>query len=395
MRILMITKYPPIQGGVSRDCYWLARLFAEMGHEVTVVTNAFEVEDEYRLSLQADDDSFLEGNFGDGSIRLVRTSNDPNILYIPRNNPTATKIVGLSLEAIADSKPDFIYSHYLEPYGFSAMVVSAITGIPYVVRHAGSDVGRLMLSNQLKPAYIEVFKRAKVVVCSGRVYGALLHEGVQAHQMMSVSTNYLHPDIFSPVGETINTNNILTLGIYGKAGKGKGTFALLRAMKYLKMQGEEVRLKAHWGGRVMPDVHEAISSLEIQELVDLLPFVPHWRIPEFIRSCDVSLFLEHGFSITQHAPSVPRELLASGATLVTTTEIANKSIYRNILVDGENCLVVGDPNDTLELSGAILRLKDQQLRTSLSHGAAQAINVSEMRARAVQAANKIIEAVTE
>lgn len=48
-RICVVGKYPPIQGGVSAQCYLMCRWLAERGHEVDVVTNADEVEECYRL----------------------------------------------------------------------------------------------------------------------------------------------------------------------------------------------------------------------------------------------------------------------------------------------------------------------------------------------------------
>ena len=42
MRICLIGKYPPIQGGVSMRTYWSAHGLAARGHEVHVVTNAKE-----------------------------------------------------------------------------------------------------------------------------------------------------------------------------------------------------------------------------------------------------------------------------------------------------------------------------------------------------------------
>ena len=40
MRICIIGKFPPIQGGVSTRTYWTAHQLAARGHEVHVVTNA-------------------------------------------------------------------------------------------------------------------------------------------------------------------------------------------------------------------------------------------------------------------------------------------------------------------------------------------------------------------
>jgi hypothetical protein len=45
VRICIVGKYPPIQGGVSAQTYWAARGLAAGGHDVSVVTKAAEVED--------------------------------------------------------------------------------------------------------------------------------------------------------------------------------------------------------------------------------------------------------------------------------------------------------------------------------------------------------------
>lgn len=386
----MIIKYPPIQGGVSRDSYWLARLFAEIGHEVTVVTNSFEVESEYRLTLDQSDDAFLEGNFGKGSIRLIRTYKDPAHIYIPINNPSVSKIVGLCLQAIEESRPDVIYTHYVEPFGFCAMIVSLLTGIPYIIRHAGSDVGRLMQTDQLKPAYKEVFRKAALVLNSPRLFGTFQSFGVEPHRLLSINTSYLHPDIFAPSPNVVS-NEHLTLCIYGKAGKVKGSFALMRAIRQLKDKDEDVYLKARWGGRAMPLVTDFIEKLKIADRVELLPFVAQWRIPDFIHSCDVSLFLEHDFNIKIHSPSVPRELLACGSPFITTAEIADKRNYRELFVNGENCLVVSNPNDTDQLMEIILSLKDASLRQKLAQNAGKTLNTVAMREKAVQAVTTMLE----
>ena len=36
-KLCLIGKYPPIQGGLSRRMYWLARCFAELGNQVHFV----------------------------------------------------------------------------------------------------------------------------------------------------------------------------------------------------------------------------------------------------------------------------------------------------------------------------------------------------------------------
>lgn len=80
MNICFLTKYPPIQGGVSMHCYWAARGLAEQGHRVFVVTNADEVEETFRIRIPEADR--VEGGayapaFPDTGGRVTVTSTQP------------------------------------------------------------------------------------------------------------------------------------------------------------------------------------------------------------------------------------------------------------------------------------------------------------------------------
>jgi hypothetical protein len=55
VKICIIGKYPPIQGGVSMRTYWHAHGLATLGHEVHVVTNAKEAVSPFRMYMRAED----------------------------------------------------------------------------------------------------------------------------------------------------------------------------------------------------------------------------------------------------------------------------------------------------------------------------------------------------
>lgn len=48
MRICIVGKYPPIEGGVSARVYWLAKALGERGHKIHIISNALEIESEYK-----------------------------------------------------------------------------------------------------------------------------------------------------------------------------------------------------------------------------------------------------------------------------------------------------------------------------------------------------------
>lgn len=351
----MICKYPPIQGGVCADAYWTAQLFAELGHEVHVVTNAPEVEEEYKLHLTSDDEKLLTGFRKKNSIVVHTTSIDKRHVFIPKNNPSVSKMTTLALEVCKEFKPDFIWAYYLEPYGVTALYVSLITGIPYTIRHAGSDMGRLILTKGLNTLYTEVFKRATLVLTHERHLDTFKEMGVSETALAQVVSPRLPADLFYPE-DFRKSRDKLVLGVYGKAGPTKGTPELLNAMAMLRDEGYPVVLKALWGGRYMSDTLKQINDLNLtNDVVEVYNFIAHWHMPDFIRECDIIMFLENRFRVSFHTPCVPLETLSCGRPLIVTKEIRDKQFVRTLLKEDENCSSLPDP---LTAQGIVDAIKD-------------------------------------
>src|SRR5205807_6967263 len=71
MKVLVIGKFPPIEGGVSAQTYWFCTALAQRGHQIEVITDAAEVEDEYRIWLRRDDLKRLNASYeGGGQVRV-------------------------------------------------------------------------------------------------------------------------------------------------------------------------------------------------------------------------------------------------------------------------------------------------------------------------------------
>lgn len=338
MNILMICKYPPIQGGVSAECYWTAQLLSEMGHQVCVLTNAEEVEDEYRMSMVDKDRQKLKGFFTPNSLEVISTSADKKHVFVPQVNPSVSKLLSRGLEILESNKPDIIWSYYLEPYGVVAYLLSKISGIPYIFRHAGSDIGRLMLTSDLKTIHREVLRNAALIMTRESHHNRFLDLGVPKERLTESFSVKLRPELFFPTSYSVQ--HPITLGVYGKTGETKGTGVLLDAMASLKCDGSEIKLKTHWGGRDLSRYLYQIKELDLESTVEMNGFIPHWHIPNFIRSCHAILFLENRFGITFHQPSVPLEVVSCGRFVITTAEVASKPLYDKLLTEGENAFIV-------------------------------------------------------
>ncbi len=142
MKICILSKYPPIEGGVSTRVYWLAKALGEKGNEVHVVTNALEVEDKYREQI---DDNGEEN--AQQKVFIHSTTSDTNPWHIPFSKAYAERVASLAIVVIEEHNIQLIDSYYVLPYGIAAYITRNITGRPQILRHAGSDIGKLYASS--------------------------------------------------------------------------------------------------------------------------------------------------------------------------------------------------------------------------------------------------------
>ncbi|MFC9439718.1 glycosyltransferase [Nocardia sp. NPDC057030] len=365
MRICAVMKYPPIQGGVSAHCYWMARSLAERGHQVDVVTNADEVEDDYRIRLDDSDFQRLEATFPQGgAVRVISTGRwERSRAYIPTANPFATKLAALATEEIRAHGADLVFSAYLEPYGLSAHLAASWTGVPHVVQHAGSDRTRLLDHPELGQAYREVLRRADLVVGDRNLTGL----GIPLERIAPIPRASLPPE-FTPDGPVADLSalvarlsdepwvrntapldpQVATIGVYGKLGVTKGSYDLIQALSRLRGRGMRFNFVVMAGGTERPRFLAALDELGLADLTWTLPFLPHWRVPEILRACTAVCGLERDFPVRVHRPGLPMELLSSGTCAVLSAEVVRTQPYWPQL--RERARVVEDPRDIDELA---------------------------------------------
>jgi len=363
LRICVVGKYPPIQGGISAQCYWMCRWLAERGHEVHVITNADEVEDRYRLRLGAEDRNL-------GAVKglpQVWPTEAPTLAYrhIPQTNPVVTKLTSLALDAIETHACELVVGFYLEPYGVAAYLAATLSRRPLVIRHAGSDVGRLLSVPQLGRTYAAILKSADVVCTRPAARARFLELGVQESRIIADPGWVMPRDHFHPGVDPLDVNAHLVnlglspidlahplIGIYGKMGAAKGTFDLLEALTRLKRDSIPFTLLAATHGSVEDEAtfERLEASGDLKQCVRRLPFLPPQRVPSLLRACSMVCALERGFPIAAHSSGTAIEVLACGTPLVVSSEIARKQPFAPRFVHGSNVLIVRDPRDHEELA---------------------------------------------
>ncbi|MEA2562612.1 MAG: hypothetical protein QOH06_4116 [Acidobacteriota bacterium] len=380
MKICILGKYPPIEGGVSASTYWLAYGLAERGHQVSVVTNANEVEEAYRMRLSSGDEALYAPVFPDsgGCVEVFTTERPgPRMTHIPTHNPFATKLAGLATQTIRSRGCEAIFAYYYEPYAIAGYLASAWTGVPWVVRNAGSDLDRLMAVPELGTAYKEVLRAADgVLTRSPGLATRFLGMGVRSERLFRTEGYSPPAAFFHPGAEPLDVNEVPkvlapeslggghkafdpsrpTIGIYGKVGVTKGSFDLLHALSGLRQEGLSFQFLALTQGHGFSEFARVVRELGLDDRTWVIPFLPNWRVPSFIRACTAVCFLERDFPVKIHSPVVANEVFAAGGCLVLSGEIARKHASREALVDGETVLLVDDPKDHGDLAAKLRRV---------------------------------------
>ena len=383
MRIAIIGKFPPIQGGVSARTYSVAHELAARDHDVAVITNASEVERTHRHILLADDMPLLRQR-GRRSIELYESEPLLPETHIPHDPAFATRLLGLSLDVCSRASYDLVVGWYLEPYGVIATVVGQVLGRRVLLLHAGSDVGRLSHNRDLASAFRWALSHT-VIATPRHLAGRLRTLGAEA--ILLLGTQGRLPDThlsgtetfeFGPyhlAGQNYFPTALLErqasrvrehdaghdrpiVAVYGKVGETKGTFDLVAALAFLARAGTDFTFAAVVSGTV-GSVRAFVAAVSAEPMLGertiLLPPLPAWRVAGFLRRCDIVCFLERDFAVDFHAPIVPREVLAAGACLVCSSEIAEKQPFRTSLVDGRNFVEIRDPREVGALTS---RLRD-------------------------------------
>jgi len=344
MKICLIAKYPPIEGGESSKTYWLVRALGELGHEIHVVTNAWEVEDEYREQINADD---LDYNYQPKGVYVHNTDPFIDPAYIPYSVPYTEKLASLAIDIIREHDIELIDSWYILPYVIAGFIAKTITRRIQIMRHAGSDMSRLLASPYLKTLFVSIFKKVDKIVTYPSMRKEFLSLGITKEKLfyntkVSVDTKFFNPDV-KPCDLSKYTEKKIDCPVityFGKVGLTKGIYELVEAATGLK---EDFILLFVCRGKNLVRFKEFVKRKNLQDKTLFIRFVPPWLMPSLIKRSTCVVIPERDFPVIQHTPILPREVMAVGKCLLLSDELYSKRVSKEIK-DGENLLVVNPKN---------------------------------------------------
>lgn len=354
MKVCLISKYPPIEGGESSKAYWLAKGLGKKGHEVHVVTNAWEVEEKYREQMRGFD---LDQNYQPQNVYVHNT--DPFIepAYIPYSKPYTEKIASLAIDIIREFDLQIIDSWYILPYVVSGFIAKTITDKPQIMRHAGSDMSRLLNSPFLRVLFISLFNKVDKIITCPAIKETFESFGIQKKKLfynfnVSVDTDAFNPTVepanLSEYAREVIDDDIPVVTYIGKLNRVKGVYELAEAVSEIK---EDFLLLFVTQSSGLESFQEFIENKRLKKRSLFLNFVPPWRMPSIIKRSSCVVVPERDFPVVQHTPILPREVLATGGCLILSKELYDK-MKRLGFSDKENLLVV-DPKNISEFKAKL------------------------------------------
>jgi len=359
LKICFISKYPPIEGGESSKAYWLAKALGERGCEVHVVTNAWEVENDYREQIEADD---LNSAYQPKNVFVHNTDPFVESSYIPYSKPYTEKIASLAIDIIREYDLQIIDSWYILPYVISGLLAKTIIGRPQIMRHAGSDISRLLSSAYLGTLFTSIFEKVEKIITYPSMRESFLSLGIPEEKLfyntkVSVDTRAFNPEV-NPIDLSLytdkNIDGLPVITYIGKIGVTKGIYELAEAASKIK---NDFLLLFVSKGKGLDRFKEYVKKLHLQDKTLFINFVPPWKIPSIIKKSTCIVIPERDFPVVQHTPILPREVMAVGKCLILSNELYAKRRSQDIR-DEENVLVV-DPKNIEQFKGLLEKVIKQ------------------------------------
>ncbi len=348
-KIAFLSKFPPIEGGISSKTYWLARGLALRGHEIHVITHDITAGRKYRI----EDDSRLPG---DGSnIQIHRTQRDIP-WHIPEDNEYALSLINTAIDVINEHKIQIVDSGYLVPYGIAGHISKLATRIPHVLRHGGSDLEKFLKQNNLKSLINIAISNADVVI-TDRLHSNLFQKSAS----ITVCQPAYVPDesAFKPRGEMHLRRRLAVIGKINYHWQYKSLKLIADTMGKLS---DEFECFIYGQGNGIDNFKGSFSQDDLSKF-RWSSFVPPWEMPNVLNQLDAIFVFESNLSHPVFSNLV-LEAAWMGVGIITDRQDFTDT-YQDIVTLNKNQVLVVSPTDSEVSAGSITQWVQDRISTEL------------------------------
>ncbi len=306
-KLVYISKYPPLEGGIAAKTFWLANALADSGHAVHIITDQINADPGYSIA-EANQPPVVPGVF-------VHRADQSVPWHIPQDNHRTISLVDKALEIIDIEKPELIVAGYLVPYGIVAFLVSRITGIPFVLCHGGSDIHKFLLNNVWSTLLHKTLAAAKLIITD--------EDGRSRIEGYSSGIKVLPPYVPDPAAFNIKQHHpdkCFTLAVTGKANfywQDKSWRQIIDIWTHL---GNEFIFTIATQGVGLEDFKKYVSEV-LGDRVLWRSFVPPWKMPDLLNSVNGLFHFQNNLPFSMFSNLVLESLACGTVVISDTTEL--------------------------------------------------------------------------
>ena len=300
--IIYISKYPPLEGGIASKTYWLTNALARSGHTIHVVTDAVAVDTHLTIP-NADHPPETPGV-------SIHRADQVVPWHIPNDNHRSISLLDKALEVVAEKKPDLIVSGYLVPYGIIASHLSRLTGIPFVLKHGGSDIRKFLLNDVWPQTLPRALSEACQVVTD--------YDNQDHIRRFTKSVKVLPPYVPDPSAFSSfprPARDTTTLALIGKANYHWHHKSWQKIVDLWGQLGDGFKFMIVSQGIGLEDFKASVPT-DMVNKINWLPFVPPWNMPNLLRTIDGLLYFQGQLPFPMFSNTI-LEALACGTTVLT------------------------------------------------------------------------------
>lgn len=268
-RIVCISKYPPIEGGIASKTFWLARSLVERGHEIHIVTDRIGIAPEYSLQTYED--------ITDTKNLCVHRASTELPWHIPNNHHCDIDLLNTAVQVIKETNAEIIDAGYLIPYGIVAYLASQISGVPFILRHGGSDIHKFLRKGAFSGLLKPTFHKASVVITDKTNYSTIC----QLSNKAVITPPYVpNPAFFRPI--EMPPQEKPTLALIGKANYRWRDKGWHRAVGIMERLQDKFRLLIASQGVGFNDFRRHVEERIKDDSIIWRGFVHPMEMPELL-----------------------------------------------------------------------------------------------------------------
>ena len=370
--IAILSKYPPLEGGIAAKTYWMARGLAARGHEVHIITNRLDAGREYHIQDNDEPPEVLPNLW-------VHRPEEEVPWHIPEDDENFLTLLDLTIRVIQAHEVQILDTGYLVPYGIIGYLAKRITGIVHVLRHGGSDIEKFFKGKVLDITLREAITYADTVVTEEQ-HRKLLEP---INRNLVLQPPYIvDAKAFASVQSPSPKQRLAVIGKVNYHWQSRGLHHIAEIMRRFTGQFECMFVGQ---GKGMLDFQSTLSQEAISNII-WKPFVPPWKMPSLLNQLDAIFLFESGLPHPV-VSNLAMEAMCSGVGIITDRTDFAKT-YKGLVAVGEEQVLVIQPEDPSLAAEEIVRWMER--RTKARQPASQLVTHSDYLA-AIEALYSNIE----